>query len=242
LDPQRPPRKERTTIAFENLRISGPFSLSEDGELQVEGLLEGDVTCHALIVPPGGTVKGRVRADWVVIQGNFCGSIETSVLTASQDAVVIGGLITVYEKVLMEPGCLFHGEIVRPGQDEETPDRGFARTAAGENAARLAAQTKATWSFKEGNTALVEAIAKGDLEIADRLLTAGADPNAAAPGGMTALTLAVQTVRVEIAAGLLIAGADPNLATAEGETPLLLATQRGSTSLAEALLAGHASR
>ena len=240
MDPQRPPRKERTTIAFENLRISGPFSLSEEGELQVEGLLEGDVTCHALIVPPGGTVKGRIRADWVVIQGNFCGSIETSVFTASQDAVVIGGQITVYEKVLLEPGCLFHGDIVRPGQDEETPDRGFARTEATETAARLAAQTVASWSFKEGNTALIEAIGKGDLEIADRLLTAGADPDAAAPDGLSALTLAVQEVRVEIAIRLLAAGANPNRAAADGATPLLLATQRGSASLAEALLAGGA--
>ncbi len=113
-----PQRRQRTVISFRDVMISGPFSQSEDGELQIEGILEGDLTCHALIVPPGGTVKGTIRADWVVIQGNFCGNVETSVVTATKDAVVIGGRITVYEKVLIEPECLFIGEQQRPGEGD----------------------------------------------------------------------------------------------------------------------------
>lgn len=235
-----PQRRQRTVISFRDVMISGPFSQSEDGELQIEGLLEGDLTCHALIVPSGGTVKGTIRADWVVIQGNFCGNVETSVFTATKDAVVIGGRITVYEKVLIEPGCLFRGELQRPGEGDGTPARGFARSAAVEESDRLAAETMASWSFSEGDTALVEAIGKGDGRIVGRLLLAGADPNAATPEGMTALTLAAGGLRIEIAEMLLGAGADPDLRTAEGETPLLLASDRGALRLVEALLAAGA--
>lgn len=235
-----PQRRKRTVISFRDVMISGPFSQSEDGELQIEGVLEGDLTCHALIVPPGGTVKGTIRADWVVIQGNFCGNVETSVFTATKDAVVIGGRITAYEKVLIEPECLFRGELQRPGEGDDSPARGFARSAAAEESDRLAAETMASWSFTEGDTALVEAIVKGDTKIAGRLLLAGADPNAAAPEGMTALTLAATNLRVEIAELLLGAGADPDLRTAEDETPLLLASDRGAQRLIEVLLAGGA--
>ncbi|MDJ0968694.1 MAG: ankyrin repeat domain-containing protein [Kiloniellales bacterium] len=235
-----PQRRKRTVISFRDVMISGPFSQSEDGELQIEGVLEGDLTCHALIVPPGGTVKGTIRADWVVIQGNFCGNVETSVFTATKDAVVIGGRITVYEKVLIEPECLFRGELQRPGEGDASPARGFARSAAVAESDRLAAETMASWSFTEGDTALVEAIVKGDSKIAGRLLLAGADPNAAAPEGMTALTLAAANLRVEIAELLLGAGADPDLRTAEDETPLLLACDRGAQRLVEVLLAGGA--
>ncbi len=235
-----PQRRQRTVISFRDVMISGPFSQSEDGELQIEGVLEGDLTCHALIVPPGGTVKGTIRADWVVIQGNFCGNVETSVFTATKDAVVIGGRITVYEKVLIEPECLFRGELQRPGEGDASPARGFARSAAVAESDRLAAETMASWSFTEGDTALVEAIVKGDSKIAGRLLLAGADPNAAAPEGMTALTLAAANLRVEIAELLLGAGADPDLRTAEDETPLLLACDRGAQRLVEVLLAGGA--
>ncbi len=233
-----PQRRKRTVISFRDVMISGPFSQSEDGELQIEGVLEGDLTCHALIVPPGGTVKGTIRADWVVIQGNFCGNVETSVFTATKDAVVIGGRITVYEKVLIEPECLFRGELQRPGEGDASPARGFARSAAVAESDRLAAETMASWSFTEGDTALVEAVVKGDSKIAGRLLLAGADPNAAAPEGMTALTLAAANLRVEIAELLLGAGADPDLRTAEDETPLLLACDRGAQRLVEVLLAG----
>ena len=235
-----PQRRQRTIISFRDVMISGPFSQSEDGELQIEGVLEGDLTCHALIVPPGGTVKGTIRADWVVIQGNFCGNVETSVFTATKDAVVIGGRITVYEKVLIEPDCLFRGELQRPGEGDATPARGFARSAAAEESDRLATQTMASWSFAEGDSVLVEAIGKGDNKIVGRLLLAGADPNAAAPQGMTALTLATANLRVEAAELLLRAGADPDLRNAEGETPLMLANKRGAQSLVETLLAGGA--
>ena len=235
-----PQRKRRTVLSFRDVRISGPFSQSEDGELQIEGVFEGDVACHTLVVLPGGTLKGSVRADWVVIQGNFCGNIETSVFTATRDAIVIGGQITVYEKVLLEPGCLFRGEIDRPGEESGKPGKGFAAARLAEEAESMATPSASELGFTEGDAALLEAIAKGEPEIVARLLIAGADPNAAAPEGQTALTLAVASLRAEVASRLLEAGAEPERPNDAGERALMMATERGSSSLVEALLAGGA--
>ena len=63
-------------------------------------------------------------------------------------------------------------------------------------------------SADRGNTALMDAAAAGDLEVAEELIRAGADLDVRSKNGQTALILAVGQGSVEIAARLIEAGAD----------------------------------
>jgi ankyrin repeat protein len=92
----------------------------------------------------------------------------------------------------------------------------------------------------EGRAALIWAITRNDVEMADLLLRAGADPKAANEYGATALYAAADNADAAMTKKLLAAGADPNAALNSGETPLMLAARDGRVDTVHALLEGGA--
>jgi len=92
----------------------------------------------------------------------------------------------------------------------------------------------------EGRAALIWAITRNDVEMADLLLRAGADPKAANEYGATALYAAADNADATMTKKLLAAGADPNAALNSGETPLMLAARDGRVDTVHALLEGGA--
>jgi ankyrin repeat protein len=80
-------------------------------------------------------------------------------------------------------------------------------------------------------------IIRGHLMIAEFLLTHGADPNAALPGGFTPLHGAVMFNQPQMVAWLLDHGADPN-PRYDGKTPLSMALAKEQTELV-VLLRSH---
>ena len=88
----------------------------------------------------------------------------------------------------------------------------------------------------DGTTALHWAAYHDDLPLADLLLRAGADVDAANDYGVTPLSLACDNGSAEIAARLLESGADPDAARSTGETPLMTCARTGSVDAVRALL------
>src|SRR5690606_16531179 len=87
-----------------------------------------------------------------------------------------------------------------------------------------------------GNATLVRplhsAVASGHLRIAERLLNAGADPNARQRAGFTPLHGAANAGAGDLVELLLGRGADPALRAADGRTPADLAREKGFEELA----------
>ena len=92
----------------------------------------------------------------------------------------------------------------------------------------------------DGADTLIAAVSRNDMNAADELLKAGADPKAANDLGATPLYAAAQNADPAMAKRLLAAGADANAALLSGETPLMAAATRGNLATAQALLAGGA--
>lgn len=84
-----------------------------------------------------------------------------------------------------------------------------------------------TTKGKQGETALTEAAAKGDIAVLKRLIQAKNDVNAPGIGGSSALALAAENGHVAVVRQLISAGAD-------------LKDERGPDALLSAALAGHA--
>jgi len=89
----------------------------------------------------------------------------------------------------------------------------------------------------DGMTALHWAAQKGDVELAQTLLYAGANVKATTRvGGYTPLLIASRNGQTAVVEALLSAGADANQATANGATALMLASQGGNASAVNALI------
>lgn len=89
----------------------------------------------------------------------------------------------------------------------------------------------------DGSTALLWAAHWNDLDTAERLVRAGADPNAANDLRMTPLVQACTNGNAALVGLLVNAGANPNTAVATGETPLMTCARSGSVAAVRLLLA-----
>jgi hypothetical protein len=92
----------------------------------------------------------------------------------------------------------------------------------------LASRTKKEFAGLEGTAALIWAVTRNDMAMADLLLRAGANVKAANEYGATALYAAAANADPAMTVKLLAAGADANSHLLSGETPLMEAAHRGN--------------
>ena len=88
---------------------------------------------------------------------------------------------------------------------------------------------------RNGNTALMGTLYKGQLTIARRLLKTRCPIDQTNNAGETALSFAALFGRLEILPELVALGADPNHVDARGDTSLVIAAKQGNTEAAAAL-------
>jgi uncharacterized protein len=92
-----------------------------------------------------------------------------------------------------------------------------------------------------GVTPLTLACINGSKPMVDLLLSAGADPNTALPGGETVLMTAARTGRLGAVQSLIAAGAKLDAReTVSGQTALMWASAEGNVETVDALLAAGA--
>ena len=68
-----PKPKPAPSVLSSDLTIQG--NVRSSGDIQVEGIVEGDIRAHTLIVGESATVKGEVIAEEVVVHGRVVGRL-----------------------------------------------------------------------------------------------------------------------------------------------------------------------
>ena len=107
----------RTLVVGEGLRING--SLSCEGQIQIDGAVEGDISARAIVVGPRGNVSGTITADDVVVLGTVTGIVYACSVMLGPAAMMQGDLV--HETLCIEAGAVFAGACRRPAAAPSKP-------------------------------------------------------------------------------------------------------------------------
>ena len=105
-----PPKpKAAPSVLSSDLTIKG--NLTTSGDIQIEGVLEGDIKAHLLTVGETATVKGEVIADDVIVNGRVIGCVRGLKVRLTSTAKVEGDVI--HKTIAIESGAHFEGSVKR---------------------------------------------------------------------------------------------------------------------------------
>jgi cytoskeletal protein CcmA (bactofilin family) len=92
-----------------DVRIVG--NIFTQGEMQIDGQVEGDISCHRLLVGEGARITGEVTAETVQVHGELNGKINASSVMIAKSARVTGDVIQ--DSLEIEAGASMEGRLVR---------------------------------------------------------------------------------------------------------------------------------
>jgi cytoskeletal protein CcmA (bactofilin family) len=107
--PITPKPKVAASVLSADLTIVG--NLRTTGDIQVEGVVEGDIRAHLLTVGESATIKGEIVADDIVVNGRVVGRVRGLKVRLTSTARVEGDII--HKTIAIESGAHFEGSVQR---------------------------------------------------------------------------------------------------------------------------------
>jgi len=93
-------------VVSAGVTIVGTVTLQ--GEVLIEGTVDGEVRCSALHIAEQAVVEGLIVAEKVVVLGEFSGAIYADELILGGGSAVEGEIH--HRKLVLEKGCIFEGQ------------------------------------------------------------------------------------------------------------------------------------
>ncbi|SLN44615.1 Polymer-forming cytoskeletal [Aquimixticola soesokkakensis] len=124
--PSAPKSKPAASVLSSDLTITG--NLKTSGDIQIEGVVEGDIRAHLLTVGETATVKGEIIADDVVINGRIIGRVRGLKVRLTSTAKVEGDII--HKTIAIESGAHFEGSVQRQDDPLSTATKSLPKPAS----------------------------------------------------------------------------------------------------------------
>src|ERR1700691_6160820 len=103
------PRQRGASLIAPDMTLEG--NITGGGEIQIDGVIKGDVRVEHVTVGDGGAVEGGIYAEAVEVRGKVSASI-TAKQVRLYGACHVDGDIT-HEQLAMETGAFFQGRSLR---------------------------------------------------------------------------------------------------------------------------------
>ncbi len=110
-----PQPKAPPSIISSDLKIVG--DLHSDGEIQIDGTVNGDIRTAALVIGETAKVTGEIVADAVRVLGTVNGQIKAKVVKLAASAHVVGNIM--HEDLSIETGAFLEGHCKHMAIKEE---------------------------------------------------------------------------------------------------------------------------
>ena len=99
------PRHVQHTIISADTTVTG--DLESDGDISVEGSVEGNITCRTLTLRGEPTITGDVHVEAVHVCGRFTGALRAKKVVVTKAARMTGDIY--YETLELQEGAEFEG-------------------------------------------------------------------------------------------------------------------------------------
>lgn len=104
-----PARRNAPSILSPDLTVVG--NIRTEGDIQIEGTVEGDIRAHQLVIGESATIRGEIVGDEVVVNGRVVGRVRGLKVRLSASARVEGDII--HKTIAIESGAHFEGSVQR---------------------------------------------------------------------------------------------------------------------------------
>jgi len=99
-------RNSTPSILSSDLVITG--SLKTQGEVQLDGRIEGDIRAKSLTIGEKAVIKGEIHAETITVRGKVIGKLRARQIQLSATAHVEGDIV--HSTLSMENGAFFEGQ------------------------------------------------------------------------------------------------------------------------------------
>ncbi|WP_300392902.1 polymer-forming cytoskeletal protein [Henriciella sp.] len=103
----KPTARSAASIICGDMEIHG--SITSEGALQIDGLVDGDVAAADITIGASGTVIGEVKAEAVKVKGEVRGSIRARKVELETGAKVHGDIL--HSSLSIQPNAIFEGQV-----------------------------------------------------------------------------------------------------------------------------------
>ena len=97
------------SLIAENVSLRG--DLASDGDVHLDGALQGDMRVRELTIGEGGSVEGHIEAETVEIRGRVVGTVTAKSVRLYGSARVQGDIT--HAQLAIEPGAHFEGRSLK---------------------------------------------------------------------------------------------------------------------------------
>jgi cytoskeletal protein CcmA (bactofilin family) len=95
------------SIICSDMRING--SVTSEGSLQIDGIVDGDVSAIDITIGAAGQITGEVKAEVVKVKGKIKGSIRARKVELETGAHVKGDIV--HSSLQIQPNAVFEGQV-----------------------------------------------------------------------------------------------------------------------------------
>ena len=107
--PAAPVKPAPPSLISRDFKVVG--NLKSDGEIQIDGSVEGDIRCKTLLIGESAHIKGEVIVESVVVHGTVNGQIESRSVKLASSAHVVGDIL--HADLSIETGAYLEGHCRR---------------------------------------------------------------------------------------------------------------------------------
>lgn len=98
------------SIITKDMHILGNI-VNEDGTIDIDGSLDGNIRCHSITIRPNGVITGEITADEVQVYGSVNGLIKAKTVNLLSGCHIEG--IVMHEQLSVQDGAYIDGKCKR---------------------------------------------------------------------------------------------------------------------------------